>query len=201
MQVFLIGYYGGDITHAMSAWTSTSASFDRTRMIKLLKMLAKENHGTPFEKSMLHFNVTTDIATHIQLLKHRIGVSINGESARYKELKEDKYYIPDDWPEKWKNKLETLTEQTNALYHECLKDLTPILGRDRAKESARFFKNYNSMINVDISFNWRSFYHFYILRNSPHAQKEIRILSDLMLEKIKAIEGNPFEITIDAFGL
>ena len=33
------------------------------------------------------------------LIKHRIGVSVNSESARYKELKEDKFYVPDDWPE------------------------------------------------------------------------------------------------------
>ena len=51
-------------------------------------MLASEGHHTPFEKSSLHFLVTVDQATHIHLLKHRIGVAINGESARYKELKE-----------------------------------------------------------------------------------------------------------------
>jgi thymidylate synthase ThyX len=59
-------------------------------------MLASEGHHTPFEKSQLHFLVNVDQATHIHLLKHRIGVSINGESARYKELKEDKTYIPED---------------------------------------------------------------------------------------------------------
>ena len=46
-----------------------------------------------------HFLVTTEMASHVQLIKHRIGVSFNGESARYKELKEDKFYIPDDWSE------------------------------------------------------------------------------------------------------
>lgn len=99
-SVELIGYYGNDTTHACSAWTSTSRSLTedkRSRTPKLLKMLADEGHHTPFEKSLLHFLVDSDIASHIHLLKHRIGVSINGESARYKEIKEDKYLTPNDW--------------------------------------------------------------------------------------------------------
>ncbi len=98
--VELIGFYGSDETHALSAWTSTSRDLTdekKQRIPSLLKMLADEGHLTPFEKSSLHFLVTCDQASHIHLLKHRIGVSINGESARYKELKEDKVYFPEDW--------------------------------------------------------------------------------------------------------
>ena len=90
-RVELIGYYGDDIVHACSAWTSTSRELNDEkikRIGKLLNMLATNGHHTPFEKSSLHFLVDTDIASHIHLLKHRIGVSINGESARYKEIKE-----------------------------------------------------------------------------------------------------------------
>ena len=100
-KVELIGTYGSDEGHALSAWTSTSRFLNdkkRGRIGKLLGMLAREGHMTPFEKSSLHFLVTTDIATHIHLLKHRIGVSLNAESARYKEFKVNKYHIPIDWP-------------------------------------------------------------------------------------------------------
>lgn len=217
-KVELIGYYGSDEIHACSAWTSTSRDITqekRDRIPKLLKMLADAGHHTPFEKSSLHFLVDCDIASHIHLLKHRIGVSINGESARYKELKEDKYYIPDDWvgiPQsqyegkfadsyhKWSEVLENYTKAGNKLYHECLKDLEPILGRKRAKESARFFKTYNSQIQADVMFNWRSFHHFLQLRNKPDAQKEIRDIASTMLELVTNIEGNPFKYTIEAFG-
>jgi thymidylate synthase (FAD) len=190
-------------------------------------MLAEQGHHTPFEKSSLHFLVNTEIASHIHILKHRIGVSTNGESARYKELKEDKYYIPEDWggimtkkpdtwkmfnhdmtgeefpfiEEKWTEKLKQFTEQGNQLYHECLKDLEPVLGRKRAKESARFFKTYNSQIQADVMFNWRSFYHFLSLRNKPDAQKEIREIASEMLNLVKNIEGSPFQHTIAAFKL
>jgi flavin-dependent thymidylate synthase len=203
-KVELLGYYGSDLTHAQSAWTSTSRDITeekKARIPKLLNMLATEGHETPFEKSSFHFLVTVDQATHIHLLKHRIGVSINGESARYKELKEDKSYIPKDWDNRWSIALQNFTDRANHLYHECLEDLTPILGRKRAKESARFFKTFNSQIDMDLMFNFRSFVHFQRLRNSEHAQVEVRELAHEMLELIKGIDGNPFEHTIQSFKL
>jgi thymidylate synthase (FAD) len=206
-SVSLLGYYGDDTIHASSAWTSTSRDLTEDklqRIPQLLKMLATEGHHTPFEKSSLHFLVNVDQATHIHLLKHRIGVSINGESARYKELKEDKFYLPEDWKAEkveWYDELKGFTEKANLLYHQCLEDLTPILGRKRAKESARFFKTFNSQITMDIMFNWRSFYHFQKLRNDEHAQKEVRELAQQMLELVKNIEGNPFKYTIESFNL
>jgi len=213
-KVELLGYYGNDETHAISAWTSTSRELSeekKQRIPKLLTMLAQEGHHTPFEKSSLHFLVTVDQATHIHLLKHRIGVSINGESARYKELKEDKTYIPEDWKQilikddinglTWAKMLETMSELSNKYYHQALEELTPILGRKRAKESARFFKTMNSQITMDIMFNWRSFYHFQQLRNSKHSQLEVRQLAQQMLDLVKNIESNPFKYTIESFGL
>ena len=214
--VELIGHYGDDKIHASSAWTSTSREITpekEERIPKLLAMLASEGHHTPFEKSALHFLITVDQATHIHLLKHRIGVSINGESARYKELKEDKTYIPEDWKignksstetsilNHWVERLEANTYASDLLYHECLKDLSPILGRKRAKESARFFKQMNSQITMDVMFNWRSFAHFQGLRNSEHSQVEVRELAQEMLNLVKNIEGNPFEQTLKAFKL
>ncbi len=203
-KVELIGYYGDDLVHACSAWTSTSRELNDKkikRVGKLLNMLATDGHHTPFEKSSLHFLVDTDIASHIHLLKHRIGVSINGESARYKEIKEDKYLIPEDWPEHWQKRLKKHSEAGNVLYHEIIKDLEESLGRKRVKESARFFKGYNSQIGADIMFNWRSFFHFLNLRNKADAQKEIREVAARMLELVKNIEGNPFKQTISAFKL
>jgi flavin-dependent thymidylate synthase len=203
--VELIGYYGSDEIHACSAWTSTSRELTQEkieRIPKLLKMLAENGHHTPFEKSSLHFLVDSDIASHIHILKHRIGVSVNGESARYKEIKEDNFLIPEDWPEYWKELLKNFSNQANKLYHNCLNDLVESgFDRKRAKESARFFKTYNSQIQSDVMFNWRSFYHFLTLRNKPEAQKEIREIASYMLQLVKNIEGNPFKHTIEAFKL
>jgi thymidylate synthase (FAD) len=200
-QVELLGYYGSDEVIACSAWTSTSRDLTndkKERIPKLINMLWSNSHETPFEKGMVHFLVDTDIASHIHLLKHRIS-SLNAESARYKELKEDKAYIPEDWPAKWQETLQTFSDYGNVLYHICIHELEPILGRKRAKESARFFKTYNSQIQADVMFNMRSFANFQKLRNSEHAQVEIRDIAAKMLELVENIEGNPFKHTIQAF--
>ena len=196
--VELLGHYGSDEVIACSAWTSTSRDLDekkRERIPKLINMLWREGHETPFEKGSVHFLVDCDIASHIHLLKHRIS-SLNAESARYKELKEDKTFIPDDWPEEWKIELEVYTAAGNTLYHEAIKALEPSLGRKRAKESARFFKTYNSKIQSDIMFNMRSFANFQKLRNSEHAQKEIREIAQLMIDLVREIPDNPFKHTL-----
>jgi thymidylate synthase ThyX len=163
--------------------------------------------------------VNCDIASHIHLLKHRIS-SLNAESARYKELKEDKYYLPKDWGNvtnsdylcyanetigkgriEWLYVLASYTKLGNDLYHQCLKDLTPVLGRKRAKESARFFKTYNSQIQADIMFNMRSFANFIRLRFSDDAQVEIRDIAGAMLNLVRDIPGAPFEHTLVAWGV
>jgi len=221
-EVILLGFYGSDLTHAQSAWTSTSRDITpekKERIPSLLKMLAENGHETPFEKSSFHFLVNVDQASHIHILKHRIGVSVNGESARYKELKEDKTYLPEDWDsiksskfnthfglhfdgtDNWVDILQAYSELGNDLYHKALSDLTPVLGRKRAKESARYFKTFNSQITMDVMFNWRSFVHFYKLRSDDGAQLEIREISEQMMTLIKNIEGNPFKHTIEAFNL
>ena len=200
--VELLGHYGSDEVIACSAWTSTSRDLDekkRQRIPKLIDMLWSHGHETPFEKGSVHFLVDCDIASHIHLLKHRLS-SLNAESARYKELKEDKMFVPDDWPEFWKDQLKQYTEDGNRLYHKCLADLEPELGRKRAKESARFFKTYNSRIQADVQFNMRSFANFLKLRNSGHAQKEIREISQKMLDLVKNIEDNPFRYTLNSWG-
>lgn len=210
--VELLGFYGSDQIIAQSAWTSTSRDMTQEkleRVSKLVVNLWSQGHETPFEKAIVHFLVNTDIATHIHLLKHRMS-SLNGESARYKELKEDKFYLPDDWKgikisddlleyntqADWLLLLEDYTERGNKLYHRCLEDLTPVLGRKRAKESARFFKTYNSQIQADVSFNLRSFANFLRLRNSEHAQLEIRELAAQMQEQVRTIEDKPFQAAL-----
>lgn len=220
-EVELIGHYGSDEIIACSAWTSTSRNLNedkKARIGKLIESLWRDGHQTPFEKGVVHFLVNTDIASHIHLLKHRLS-SLNAESARYKELKEDKYYIPEDWKEikvtnritgeffeqsrknnNWNEVLQEYTDLGNFLYHEVLKDLTPILGRKRAKESARFFKTYNSQIQADVMFNMRSFANFLKLRDSEHAQLEIREIAQKMVQAVKEIPDNPFNHTLKAFG-
>lgn len=201
-KVELLGWYGSDLTHGLSAWTSTSRDMTeekRERLPKLIDMLGGEGHHTPFEKSMIHFLVTTDIATHIHLLKHRIGVSINGESARYKELKDDKFYVPVDWDENEQARYIAFMEGALKNYHETLERLVSKgVPRKRAKESARFYLPYGNQITADISFNFRSFMHFQGLRNSEHAQLEVREIAKEMLAQVQ--DTGAFDLSLKAFG-
>lgn len=200
-RVELMGWYGSDETHALSAWTSTSRDLTpekRARIPALLKQLADNGHESPFEKSSLHFLVECDVATHIHIIKHRIGVSVNGESARYKELTE-RAHVPADWPEQWQIALQLHTDQGQRLYHQALAALAPLLGRKRAKESARFFLGYNNVTTMDVMFNCRSFWHFQKLRNDVHAQVEVREVAQKMLARVH--ETGAFNATLAAFGL
>jgi flavin-dependent thymidylate synthase len=205
-KVELIGHYGSDETIALSAWTSTSRDLTdekRQRIPALVQRLWYDGHETPFEKVQLHFLVTCDIASHIHLLKHRIS-SLNAESARYKELKDDKYYVPEDWDDikftpfdSWADRLIESTEMNILLYHEAIKELTPILGRKRAKETARYFLPYNTQITCDVMFNLRSFANFYQLRSSEHAQIEIQEIAKEMMRIAYNIEGQPLKAALD----
>ena len=202
-KVELIGYYGSDETHALSAWTSTSRDLTedkKKRIPQLLKMLAENGHETPFEKSSIHFLVSTDIASHIHLIKHRIGVSVNAESARYKELKEDKYHVPVDWDSEERELYIEHMEASLQKYHATLERLVQKgMSRKRAKESARLYLPYGNQITADIMFNFRSFVHFLRLRYSEHAQVEIKDLAKQMLDLV--IKTDSFPATLEAFGL
>lgn len=201
-KVELVGIYGSDETHALSAWTSTSRDLNdekRGRMGKMLTMLATNGHHTPFEKSSIHFLVTTDIATHIQILKHRIGVSFNAESARYKKLQEGKCYAPVDWPEDEQVLLIQHYNESFKKYHDALERLvTKGFSRKRAKESARFYLPYSHQLTADVMFNFRSFMHFQGLRNEDGAQVEVQNLSKDMLMQVS--DSNQFPMSLDAFG-
>ena len=204
-KIELLGFYGDDTTHACSAWTSTNRDLPLEKIERipaLLKQLAEAGHHTPFEKSTLHFLMTVEQASHIHLLKHRIGVSINGESARYKELTEDKFYLPSDWPVELQYLLSEHCLECFEKYHDTLEELCKNgYSRKRAKESARFFLPYASQIQLDVTFNWRSFYHFLSLRMESNAQKEICDLATEMLNLIKNLPEKPFQHTIEAFNL
>lgn len=242
-SVELIGYMGSDKSHCLAAWASTYAEFnvempdnieDRVDVIvnhilnngkrkrsieELLEFLAQNNHTSPFRFSAFTFAATTDIATHIQKLKHRVIFEAeNGESARYKDLKEDKFYLPKDWEgimctkeitgfpnatdHDWMELLRYYTDLGNTLYRAALKDLVPTLGKKRAKETARYFKTYNSQINTLNRLSFDGIVQFYHKRHDKtYVQDEIADLAIEMVNCIKNIPNNPFKHSLKAFNL
>ena len=201
-KVTLLEFAGSDLSHARAAWASTNqevTSDKLGRVPKLLKFLAENEHGTPFEHSMLSFHIQGDIASHIHCLKHRTGVSINTESARYKEMKEDLYYLPEDWPEDMVDNTIKNMEQQHWDYHTMLEGLDELgVTRSRAKEMARYVLPYSHQLRWVMTFNFRSFMHFQKLRNSEHAQVEIREIAKEML-RLSFCDGR-FNHSLSAYG-
>lgn len=207
--VELIAIFGDDITPAEAAWYSTAKEVTaarRQRVPALLEHLAQGDppeglpHSVPFEHTLISFRVTSEIASHIHVLKHRIGVSVSSQSQRYMELRQDDYYVPDDWPSGMQSAYRAIIEKQFAMYHQFIDDLEAHgLDRKRAKESARFVLPYATQIRYRVTFNLLSFVHFQKLRNSEHAQKEIREIAAEMLRLVK--ESGRFENSLRAWGL
>ena len=201
-RVKILEFAGSDLSHARAAWASTNQEITSDKMgriPKLLKFLAENEHGTPFEHSMLSFHIQGDIASHVHCLKHRTGVSINTESARYKEMKEDLYYLPEDWPEDMVDHTIKNMEQQHWDYHTMLEGLDELgVTRSRAKEMARYVLPYSHQLRWVMTFNFRSFMHFQKLRNSEHAQVEIREIAKEML-RLSFCDGR-FNHSLSAYG-
>lgn len=207
--VELLGIFGNDITPAEAAWYSTAKEVTearRNRVPALLEHLAQGDppeglaHSVPFEHTLISFRVTSEIATHIHILKHRIGVSVSSQSQRYMELREDSYYTPDDWPKDLREAYQHIVESQFSLYHQLIADLEASgIDRKRAKESARFVLPYATQIRYRVTFNLLSFVHFQKLRNSEHAQKEIREIAAEMLRQVQAT--GRFENSLRAWGI
>lgn len=213
-KILLKRVYGNDLIVAEEAWTSTTSEITedmKKRVPEFIEMLWSSNpvpHKSPFEKGAFQFSVTADVASHIHLIKHRTA-NANGESARYKEIKEDKTYLPEDWkgvlvkdPDlrlelsrmglgldydtmEWYDVLKQLSKLSNKLYHTSLAELADVLGRKRAKESSRFFKMYNNQSMVSIQFNLSAFYTFLEQRKDFHAQDEIHGIATEMLKLVE----------------
>lgn len=201
--VELIGIFGDDITPAEAAWYSTAKEVTEARLKRvpaMLQMLATESHSVPFEHTLISFRVTSEIATHIHVLKHRIGVSTSSQSARYMELREDLYYVPEDWPIDLRLRLAKHAVDSFDKYHTVLAELVDGgMDRKRAKESARFFLPYATQIRYRVTFNLLSFVHFQSLRNTDHAQDEIQLIAAEMLRLVK--ESGKFENALKAWDL
>lgn len=247
-SVELLDYMGSDKHHSLAAWASTffeldiplpknhklrvdqivdhilSKSTKMRSMEDLLNYLANENHESPFRMSSFMFGMTTDIATHIQKLKHAVIVEAeNAESHKYKELKENKYYLPEDWKgisistenkdeyndlinligaeDNWYSILDNISKVTNKLYHSSLQDISPILSKKRAKETSRYFKLYNSQLNSVNKFSFAGVMMFHKKRTVPFAQEEIKDVASQMVKCIAEIEGEPFKYSLKAFGI
>ena len=151
----------------------------------LIRFLMRERHGTPFEHGYFRFLVKAPLFVVREHHRHRAGHSYNEWSGRYSKL-EAEFYVPDnvrtqvgkpgaytfepvepDVRDATREEIEAAAEAAFASYERML-DLGV------AKEVARTVLPLAMYTKYFWSCNPRSLMHFCSLRNSEHAQFEIR---------------------------
>jgi len=212
IEVELQGCFGSDRAIAESAWTSSYSRSKKekkseTEVERLVRRLAREGHSVPFESVVFRFWFRWPIFVDRQHMTHRIA-SHSGLSGRYRTLPEDFYTTPTE--------VDLILSRANispSRYHtrinQCVEEYREYLGElkvakksriitpeeyKRAREVLRGMVPTASMVERTTIMNLRSFANYQKLRNSDHAQPEIRCAAEKMLEQVKAAKVCPVAI-------
>jgi len=221
-MVELIDYFGDDLMAVNSARVSfgkQTKSFGE-KDEKLIKYLVEHNHVSIFRHPQLQFRITCPIYVERQLRKHEIGMelglppepnsSINSISGRYVDFS-DTYTTIKEWRKQSKSSKQGsdgivedqayCSEIESNVINVCKDAYDKLIESGVSKEQARSILP----LNLNTTFIWTgsllSFLHLFNLRLKPDAQQETRELVQQMLQEIKNIEGNPFQHTLNAWGL
>lgn len=184
--------------HDIDVVNAARVSFGRTSKSmaesdeKLIGFLMKNRHGTPFEHNYMKFQVRAPIFVFREWHRHRIGVSINEVSGRYKEL-ETVFYLPTGRvrtqtgkPGHYKFETASADKEREALgmmigvYDRAKAAYRELLELGVAKEIARCVLPVATYSEMHWTCNARSLMSFLSLRNSKHAQREIREYAEQM---------------------
>jgi thymidylate synthase (FAD) len=205
IKVELQGVFGDDRVIAEAAWTS-SLDFQKKQtrsdadVERVVKMLADSKHSTPFESVIFRFWIKMPIQTDRQHMTHRIA-SHNGMSGRYRtmpneylELTQDLKIILDKMNgDVYQVQYDEMCKEANRFYQDFLKhakdaEKGQLITNNEYKRIREFFRGalpQNNMTERVTTMNLRSFANYQKLRNSEHAQPEIRRVAELMLDAVK----------------
>lgn len=204
LDVEVIDSMGNDQSVIRSARVSTGKEYhgevpyDEAR--GLINFLMKNRHGTPFEHNSMTFRVKCPIFVWREFMRHRIGISYNEESGRYKQLAPE-FYIPDanrnliqsgragayifgpGTAEQYAMLRQTMREQCIQAYEAY----ESMLADDIAREVARMILPVNIYSSAYVTMNARSIMSFLTLRQKFGSEdamfpsspmKEINVVAD-----------------------
>ena len=200
--VRLVDHMGSDLSVVRSARVSYDAEWrageDEGKDAKLINYLVKNHHTSPLEAVSFTFEVKAPIFVFRQWHRHRTW-SFNEVSARYSELPEE-FYVP---------KLEHITTQSTdnkqmrtTMQHPQAEHAQRLIlyACDRAfhvykellqngvpRELARGVLPVNTYSHMFATVDLHNLAHFLKLRLHEHAQYEIRVYAEAMLELITPI--------------
>lgn len=163
----------------------------------LIRYLMRHMHTSPFEMIEFKFHVKLPIFVARQKIRHRTA-SLNELSGRYSEMPEE-YYIPSDDDVRVQSKTNkqgseglseyalTFIDTVKQHSKECFEVYHDMLDKGVAKEQSRMCLPLNTYTEWYWKMDLKNLLHFLDLRCDNHAQKEIRVYADAMLELVKKI--------------
>ena len=199
--VRLVDYFGGDQRIVQSARVSYG---EGTKSVSqdgaLIDYLLRHQHTSPFEQVVMTFHVKMPIFVARQWVRHRTG-RMNEVSGRYSIMK-DEFYVPAEdkvAPQSKDNKQGRATEafdkanaekiinQLEEGQKEAYENYSELIDSGLAREIARI----NLPLSLYTEFYWEmdlhNLFHFLKLRLDSHAQYEIRVYAEVILEMCRKV--------------
>ena len=204
--VRLVDSMGNDLSVVRAARVSYDAAWrageDSGSDNRLINYLWKNKHTTPFESVTFTFEVKAPIFVFRQWHRHRT-FSYNELSARYRELPVE-YYVPEAaniGTQSINNKQgRTVTDSEDLIQarqqeligykrfcNDAFKFYEYLLGNGWPRELARSVLPFSTYSHMFCTVNLLNLFKFLTLRCDDHAQYEIRVYADAMLELIREI--------------
>ena len=220
--VRVIDYMGDDGAVVQAARVSYGRGTKKVSADRgLIKYLMRHRHTTPFEMCEIKYHVKLPIFVARQWIRHRTA-NVNEYSARYSIL-DNEFYIPA--PENLaaqsaanrQGRGEVLEGEEAARVFELLREDSArayehygemlnenaagdTLDEDR-KGLARDLARMNLSLNFDTPWYWKTnlhnLLHFLSLRADAHAQYEIRVYAEAMLDTLKRWAPLTYEAFMD----
>ena len=208
--VRVIDYMGDDTSIVQSARVSYGKGTKKVSTDEgLIKYLMRHWHSTPFEMCEIKYHVKLPIFIARQWIRHRTA-NVNEYSARYSILDKE-FYLPTsenlaaqsqsnrqgrgevlkgDQAKKVLDLLKSDSERTYSNYEEMLNERYDGTVIDEKKIGlARELARMNLTLNTYTQWYWKTdllnLLNFLFLRADSHAQYEIRVYADIMLETVK----------------
>lgn len=211
----VVDYMGNDSAIVQAARVSYGKGTKQTNQDRgLIQYLMRHRHTTPFEMCDIKFHIKLPIFIARQWIRHRTA-SVNEYSARYSILANE-FYLPQPEHMAMQSKSNKqgreniLSAEDSAKVLELLKQdaeqcyshYQEMLNEDEqgntvnpdhpslARELARMNLNLNFYTEWYWKINLHNLFHFLALRADSHAQYEIRVYAEAMLDIVK--EWVPF---------
>lgn len=198
----VVDYMGDDAAVVQAARVSYGRGTKKvSEDAGLIRYLMRHRHSTPFEMCEIKFHVKLPVFVARQWIRHRMA-SVNEYSARYSILDRE-FYLPA--PEQVASQSSSNRQgRSEALDADAAQEVLEILRRDASRcyddyealldpekaGLARELARMNLTLNTYTQWYWKidlhNLMHFLALRADPHAQYEIRVYAEKMIQILRA---------------